>query len=475
MLSKFLTRWSTGVRLGLTAKTVLIISTVACMAVGASVLTSRAFERMHTALDRLSTTELEQLMTSVRLVQQSESMVSLGINLAQARTHDERRRTLVELQDRAEWMRKVSRDLPQIGESADIQSKLRLRQNEFAENLQRLDDAVRDKIDGEPRKGLEASIRRLVARNQEVAGELSVLMGYYSATSRRRLAEQSAQLANEARRQQHNLWTLAACLLIVVTLSGLYFERRVVRRILRLQRSLSAEHPNPAELILSGADELAHLSSNVSEYVRRVQAQELRLKRINDDLAFLAEHDPLTQLPNRRHFGIAAGRLFQRSAMPVCVAIGDIDHFKAVNDRNGHATGDLSLVHVAAQMQAGVRTQDVLARFGGEEFAIVLPVPKQQEAHEILERIRRTVADRPLKQPGASPVAMTISFGAVMVDVPSLGADVGAAARRMLLERALHVADEALYEAKRNGRNRVCFAEQHLSLSLGTSKDQHDN
>ncbi|WP_046079483.1 GGDEF domain-containing protein [Halomonas sp. HG01] len=166
-------------------------------------------------------------------------------------------------------------------------------------------------------------------------------------------------------------------------------------------------------------------------------------KAMERRLDFLARHDDLTGLLNRRA-GMA--RLEEeiarshRQDSPLCVAIVDLDHFKQINDRHGHATGDEVLAGVAELVQANLRCYDILARMGGEEFLVILPGVTHAQAHETLERLRTRVASASL---GRSALAVTLSAG-----IASLRAD---DASHVLLERA----DRALYRAKQDGRNRT--------------------
>ena len=120
----------------------------------------------------------------------------------------------------------------------------------------------------------------------------------------------------------------------------------------------------------------------------------------------------------------------------------DIDHFKRVNDEHGHAAGDRALVHVASVLAEGRRSYDIVGRWGGEEFLVVLPHEGPDAAHAIAEKIRRRLEESPLPPVGR----LTASFGlTVWRDGDSA-------------ERLLARADAALYVAKREGRNRVRLA-----------------
>jgi diguanylate cyclase (GGDEF)-like protein/PAS domain S-box-containing protein len=172
------------------------------------------------------------------------------------------------------------------------------------------------------------------------------------------------------------------------------------------------------------------------------------LKRMQDELRRQAETDPLTGLANRRAFFVAfaLGRAAaERNGTPSALLMLDIDHFKLVNDRHGHAAGDAVLRALAGQIRASMRSGDLAARLGGEEFAILLCDSSPEGAARFAERLRTRVAQN-LRIPGKPEEAVTISIGLAQIR-PDEDADA-----------ALARADQALYEAKRQGRNRVVRA-----------------
>lgn len=159
----------------------------------------------------------------------------------------------------------------------------------------------------------------------------------------------------------------------------------------------------------------------------------------------LATTDDLTGLLNRRAFfarADAARLLSLRQRQPIALLMLDIDHFKQLNDRFGHATGDEALVKFAATCAEALREHDILGRLGGEEFALALPGTDLPGALHAAERLRQGVADTRLLTCG-NHYTMTVSIGLVVID-PNED-----------LPAALARADHALYEAKRNGRNRI--------------------
>lgn len=166
-------------------------------------------------------------------------------------------------------------------------------------------------------------------------------------------------------------------------------------------------------------------------------------------LAAAARHDPLTGLPNRTGFAEAASAALAavaRDGRPVAGAMLDIDFFKAINDGWGHAAGDGVLRDVATAMRNVLRPGDVLARVGGEEFALLLLGVDARGAGPLLERLRAAAAAVP--HPGAPGQCLTLSAGVAIVEGTGLAA----------LETGLRNADGALYAAKAAGRNRVMVA-----------------
>jgi len=168
----------------------------------------------------------------------------------------------------------------------------------------------------------------------------------------------------------------------------------------------------------------------------------------NEKLSSMAYTDRLTEVPNRRYFDEMAETINAQhdASLPLAICLFDIDHFKNLNDRLGHLQGDRCLRLVAACLRSELRSKnDILARFGGEEFVILLPNTDAAEAHVVAERIRQAVQDMAHPNPGTDMGIVTISAG------------VGATLRPgVRVETLLNEADDALYRAKEGGRNRIC-------------------
>lgn len=180
----------------------------------------------------------------------------------------------------------------------------------------------------------------------------------------------------------------------------------------------------------------------LSQMLEVLQTSRDEVRRKNEELRLLATLDPLTGCLNRRAFyehfnGHWASS--ERHSQPLSCVILDVDHFKSVNDTHGHSTGDLVLKKVAETLRGAVRASDVVCRYGGEEFCILLPQLDLYDATLAAERFRKLVAA--LELPGFS---VTASFG---VSSRNLGATDP--------QRMLDQADKSLYVAKRSGRNRV--------------------
>jgi diguanylate cyclase (GGDEF)-like protein len=160
----------------------------------------------------------------------------------------------------------------------------------------------------------------------------------------------------------------------------------------------------------------------------------------------LANIDGLTGLFNRRHFLSLADTEWSRHrryGRPLSLLLLDIDHFKTVNDRFGHDVGDQAIFHVANLCQESKRQPDILARLGGEEFAMLLPETKLEDAHTVAERLRSELEAEPLLLETGEAVAVTVSIGVAQADLESG------------LGQLMKNADNRLYEAKQAGRNCV--------------------
>ncbi|MDE1153475.1 MAG: PleD family two-component system response regulator [Micavibrio sp.] len=211
-----------------------------------------------------------------------------------------------------------------------------------------------------------------------------------------------------------------------------------------------------------------------NELLARVRTQ-IRRKRYQDRLRTnyetslsLALTDSLTGLFNRRYLMVHLEKLIKKnleSQKALCVLMLDIDHFKKINDTYGHAVGDEVLKTFAERVSARLRSFDLVARLGGEEFVVVLPDISIDMAQQVAERLRVGIAkDAFITSSPHGPVPVTVSIGAALIQ----GEDIK-------VEEALRRADDELYRAKEGGRNRIYFAGYgHITAGVAETADGAD-
>jgi len=177
---------------------------------------------------------------------------------------------------------------------------------------------------------------------------------------------------------------------------------------------------------------------------------------LSEEMKEIAVRDQLTGLYNRRglaEHGAQAYAAVNRSGLPISIVMTDIDRFKYINDRFGHAAGDDALCHIAELLRRDRRDDDVLARVGGEEFVVVLPGADMASAIEIADKLRRRIESSSLEADG-NELSMTSSFGvATQTD------------RDTCLTDVIIRADRALYRSKRAGRNQVDLESSQMMLA----------
>ena len=182
-------------------------------------------------------------------------------------------------------------------------------------------------------------------------------------------------------------------------------------------------------------------------FIDKVDAFAAHAKRLGKAFrAALAELDPLTGVQNRQSMLAELEReksRSRRSKQPCCLALGDLDHFKRVNDTHGHVVGDQVLAAAAEIFLSGLRPYDALFRYGGEEFLFCLPDTTPEQAIVALDRLREQLDQRPIPIAGGKSLPVTVSFG------------IAALTPEMAVEDVIARADAALYQAKDRGRNRV--------------------
>jgi two-component system, cell cycle response regulator len=187
------------------------------------------------------------------------------------------------------------------------------------------------------------------------------------------------------------------------------------------------------------------LERMVTDRTRELQQQKILLQKERDRLDYLSQHDDLTGLPNRRQGNqrlLSVWETIDPSQRPVSLALTDIDHFKRVNDQLGHDTGDRVLIEVANLLKSSLRPEDLVVRWGGEEFLLLFPNTSLADAAAVCHRIHDLVCDH--------------DWAAITIDQPvTLSTGLTASSGGHSVTEVLARADELLYRAKQQGRNRV--------------------
>lgn len=214
-----------------------------------------------------------------------------------------------------------------------------------------------------------------------------------------------------------------------------------------------------------------HNGMRALQQQRRVAEQQAELEAKNRELTVMATTDSLTGLVNRLEFSrVAASTIAEQAAaqesdaadaahgLPACLIMADIDNFKDVNDEYGHLAGDEVLIAVATVMRNMLRASDIVGRFGGEEFIILLPGHTVEAGVRVAERLRTAIQQQPIDL-GGQKINVTLSFGVAGIE-PGGNPDgdrSAAAGGNGVLAQALIAADRALYAAKHAGRNCIRY------------------
>lgn len=210
----------------------------------------------------------------------------------------------------------------------------------------------------------------------------------------------------------------------------------VYRPLKKISRFLTQEDPRAVQSLLKDPSEFGHISRLMIEFFQQ-----------KEQLKFCANHDALTGLLNR---GAIMGFIHnefsraKRHGAPFSVIMIDLDHFKRVNDTYGHLSGDIVLKEVAARLRSELRTNDMIGRYGGEEFIVLVPGDNAEEAVHLAKRLKDKIADQEITLPDHS-IRMTASMG-----ISDYRSEIDQSCDTLLVR-----ADSALYHSKENGRNQI--------------------
>ena len=279
---------------------------------------------------------------------------------------------------------------------------------------------------------------------QPMAQRLSQLADDSMTQSSQMIAKEMETLTDISRQVRLQMFLTMALVGVFLLVFFWFLHRQVLNPLLLIHRSLIALKSNEAMPTLpkTGVKEIQALESALNDLQQSVHNS----LKVRQEMEYLAHHDLLTGLPNRRHFiqtAIEKIRGAEEKGQPVTVGLVDIDYFKRINDDFGHAAGDAILTQFAEVFRATFRVEDILCRYGGEEFAFVLIGEDLEGSQGISERLRIGVQKFKFQTPGRQePVSLSISLGLAQIDQEGF-------------DRALIRADDALYQAKQAGRNKT--------------------
>jgi diguanylate cyclase (GGDEF)-like protein len=391
---------------------------------------------------------LPRMTVAYRLSVDAVAIADLSIGLGTVATESERRTIEDRIVSRAAIMDRNIQQLEAMTPGQVVLAPMRRTRDDLMDGMRALSALVQDEIllrrSGGTAPQLEVLAgrkRNLLMRQQSIAGQLTTV-----------LSAAASEAEHEARHQQAQAGMLARRMLVMLaagTVLGLLsilwvthaFRVHLIDRVLGLRaavvlwRRQGRFEPPPFR-----PDEIGDLGESLGEMIATIESRTAQLGR-------LASTDDLTGLSNRRHFMQGASEELRRNARygrPCSVLLGDVDHFKKINDSRGHAIGDAALRHTAAIWRAGLREMDLSGRLGGEEFVALLPETDADAAVTVAERLRRALESQLIDTD--SPFFCTISIG------------VAEARPGESIDTVLARADTALYDAKHSGRNRVCLA-----------------
>lgn len=251
---------------------------------------------------------------------------------------------------------------------------------------------------------------------------------------------------------------LVAVMVLVTALAMVVFKRAVLDRVTRLESVVrSARGGDYAPALTMGAgrqDEIGRLAASLTEMAAAVEDNrrllEARVRERTRELEQLASKDGQTGILNRR--GFAAAHAEAREAGSYGLLLVDIDRFKAINDRHGHAAGDAVVIEVAGRIGRAIGPRDCCARWGGDEFIVLVPECSPERLRAVAHAVMLAIDENPVTAPQGKAIAVSVSVGACLAEAGDS------------LDVAVDMADTALYMAKERGRNMVVVFDAELSM-----------
>ncbi|RLA69788.1 MAG: hypothetical protein DRG09_04930 [Epsilonproteobacteria bacterium] len=284
---------------------------------------------------------------------------------------------------------------------------------------------------------------------------------------------------DKKRRNIGNAVFLALMIFVIFSIIVFFWTKRLMQPILLLtkaaQNIAQGKHEGNEELLhIHRDDEVGILANTFNEMSSKLETSYRALKELNEsleekvkirtqdletskeELKHLASIDPMTKLYNRRYFAEISEELFdvnKRKHTNISLILLDIDNFKNINDIYGHHIGDDVIISIANILMENTRKEDIVCRYGGEEYIIIFPGTDLESSMKIAENIRKLVEDMIINLPREKELRVTISIG---VSIANMIVDND-------IEIAINKADNAMYEAKRSGKNKVVnYVEKYL-------------
>lgn len=449
-------------RPNLITKIAFPIALLLCITLYAAGLGYYSFQKYQDELTQITNQKVALLLIATKLSQQSDAIISSSSNLILASSQFERRQASFEIEDRADWMDKLSRQLYEQSNSVAPLTSIAQSKKNLVKNLHQLDDLIEKKlkierrlkqkqdtlqVSNDERSAIDIQLHNVMQKNKFYSTELSIAVGYYVTQIKQEMLEKTDELGKLTQDRKLYLFVVALISIISMLFFATFIHLSIVKRIIKLQKAVSDDSAKTSNIVVSGNDEITQLAITIKKYIEKSSSDEKRILSINKELSFLATHDVLTKLYNRRYFEKVATEVTLIPDANYCIAIIDIDFFKLVNDKYGHKVGDDALVHIVNIFKQGLRESDILARYGGEEFVVLMPDIELDVALSILQHMCLMTESSPLNVNGED-VKITASFGVT-----------GRGDGQKTIGDCLRDADIALYTAKHNGRNNVTVFE----------------